>query len=231
MKKPYLFFITIACKTIKDEIKISMKYDLEKIQTTTKNNIITIIKDLLSINNNDYKFFIKEINLNDKFNKEDLKEYLRHFVYYDEKISNWIISHKNEPDYNILNCINEDINIKMMLIGSSFKNIMSNQVNRESLLTLFEKYFHIKPSDISLYTVIDNNGNIDIDSLYDILPSDKSKKYAILLQDEIKLSMIKSFTKLCYNKPNIEIFVSSNSDIYKVTIETTEIVFKRVVLR
>lgn len=236
MKKPHLFFIKLFTKW--NVYYYTMKYDLEKVQSTTNTNIITIVRDLLKSDRQFYdsidkqmQFNIKEAQLKEEYNVGDLHRFLSHYIYYDYKINEWVITHKNNPDYKILNCIREDASLKVMMIGSYFDNIVRNDKERENIFDLFERYYHIKPTDALIYTIPDESDKSSIEAIYDCLPNDRNKNYALILQDGYTLSTIKKFTELCYNKPNIEVFVLSDFEYYSVYIDSAEIKFKKVCLR
>lgn len=234
--KPHLFFIKIT--TNFNIYYYSMRYDLEKVQSTTNKNIITIIKNILNNDKfiskeiNNMEFHIKEIKLsdNEQFLISDIRKYLSNFIHYDKKIKEWVISYNTKPDYNIFNLINDKINLKLMLVGSYFDNIIKNENDREKLFDLFENYYHIRPSDALIYKIQDNDTN-NIESIYECLPNDINKQFAIILQDGYKLSIIKKFTELCYNKKNIDVFINADSMFYNITANSAEIKFTKVSLR
>jgi len=238
MKKPHLFFIKI--KTSFNVYYYSMKYELEEVQTTTNNNIITIMKDVLKRDawfyddtKKEMEFIITEVKLEDRkeYRVSDIQRYISHFIYYDGKIKDWVVTYKNEPDYKIFNCIMEDMSVKIMLVGSYFDSVIKDEHERERMFDLFENYYHTRPSDAIMYKIQDETYESSIRSIYDCLPKDVNKKYAIILQNGYNLSTIKKFTELCYNTDNIEIFVLSDLDYYRVYVSSAEIKFKKVCMR
>lgn len=236
MKKPHLFFIKIC--TGVSLYYYSMKYDLEKIQSTTNTNIITIVKDLLKNEikfDRDDEFDINEVYLynGNEYLVADLNRWLRNFIYYDDIIEQWVVSYKNEPDYKILNCLNENSSLKFILIGSYkyFNDIMKNESTRKTMFKLFERYYHVTAKDALIHTIPNENELDSIKDMCDCLPDDRTKNYAFILQDGYKLSTIKKIMDYTYKKYNIEIFVQLQSEYYKVSSSSAEITFKKVCLR
>lgn len=237
MKKPHLFFIKIH--TGFSIYYYSMKYDLEEVQSTTHGNIITIIKDVLK---NDIKFTDSNITFdieelkpdeNKSYIIGDLNRWFRNFIYYDDIIREWVVSYKNEPDYKIPNCINDNASLKLILIGSYsyFNNIMKNEESRLNMFKLFGRFYHIKASDALIHTIQTENDISSITDMCDCLPDTNNKNFAIILQDGYKLSTIKKISEYCRNKSNVEVFVLVQSEYYKVTTTSAEITFKKVCLR
>ena len=237
MKKPHLFFIKFFTNT--SVHYYSMLYELEEVQSTTNSNIITIINDLIKTDktfsylSKPNTFNIKEIypGLDESFTIADINRYLSNFIYFDKKINQWIISYKNKPDFKIYNSILPNKTLKLMLVGSFFDSVMKNEQERESLFDLFEIYYHIRPNDALIYKIQNENEIYSIEYMCECLPDDINKNYAIILQDGYNLSIIRKFTELCYNKKNIEVFVLSNLEYFKVEIDASTIIFRKVSMR
>ena len=87
---------------------------------------------------------------------------------------------------------------------------------------------------ISLYNITNPNHGFFLNdkvSIYECLPNESYKNYAIILQDGYDLSIIKKFTEMCYSKNNIEVFILADLEYYKVQVSSSEIKFKKVCLR
>lgn len=232
MKETHLFFIRII--TENNEYFFSMIYQLEKIQSTTISNIITIVKflineyDLFDITNVEFK--INEINTEDIiiYDNKKFKNYLKNLIYFDNKINKWVTTSKNKPDYNILKCIKKDTSVRLVLVGNEFDNIVREQTKRESLFDLFELYYHIRPCDVILYKPSSEDGNINVNDIYDFLPNDNKKLYGIILQDGYEIGMIKEFSDKSIMRINTEIFIKTRTEYYKVNSLCDEISFKKI---
>ena len=226
----HLFFIKV--KSFHTTYFYSMIYDLDN--DVTKKEISNILKDL-SINYNLFnlsnsELFITEVTDNEVFNTSELKKYLKNLFFYDKKINTWLIRNKQEPDYNILNIIKKDLSVKLMLIGNNFDYIIRDNKEREKLFDLFESYYHKRPHDVVIYKPTNENGEIEVNDIFNCIPDDKNNIFSIIIQDGYNLSLIKEFSDKSNRFVNVNIFINSNNNYYKVNSLCDELTFKKLSL-
>ena len=153
MKK--LFFIHVAVDVI-TEYNFSLLLECERGDSLQKQKetIIETTKSFIPNYNqtqlNDAKFTLYDIQPDTKINIGFMNKCLSHFIHIDELTGQWIIRHTNKPDLHIVNYLRyEDMMIKILLMDSKYQQVLTSDVERDSLFTLIASYYHVSKSCIN----------------------------------------------------------------------------------
>lgn len=230
--KQHLFFIKITLSNY-CHYYYSMIYNLEKIESTTKSNIVTIVKSIVKEYNlfklDNASFFIQEITTSSQITELlELNEYTKNLIYFNKFYNRFVFTRKNTPDYNILNVIKKDLYIKIMIISNSINTSINDNKKREKILDLFELYYHVRPRDLVLYIPTNEKGTIEVKDILNCIPKEKNTVNTLILQDNIGLSVIKEFADYSNDFYNIDIFTKIKYEYYKTESLCDNINFKRI---
>lgn len=231
MIKP-IYIVTIINKLTNERNFYTVIYDSIYYKTyDTEEHITYILNGILNNNfDNDDMFdvIINELCYDDNYVSDIILEYFCHVIHYDNNIEKWVLSNKIEPDTNIMNLFNDNITVRVILLGDSFKDTINNDKKRNAITDLIENYYHIKPS-IALHNQTDHTTLSELKNTISYL--DENSKYVLILSEESGISLISYVTELFKDNDNILVLVKLDNRFYKVSFFIDEIIFKKVDLR
>jgi len=200
--------ITLIYKTVKEykkENDENLINDLNKV-------LLLISSDIKEIDKIYCEKITEETDTDILYHYEDA---LCTFVYFDSDFYSFFVRKYFEPNYRLLNFLNEKKKMKVFICSQSKE--LSNKV----LLSRISSYYGIDNYDHS-FSSIDNLTYIFENGI------NNSEDEYLILTENISVKEIEKLYNLTYKYKNVDIIIKSETQLYKISKSPGEIVLKKV---